>query len=168
MKKYVTHPLIAVATLLSTTSGNAFEFEFPLNHGKPPEIEIVDFVRVGDLTEDMLQKIMNGDMQNIAIEFPKDEQLPLELFIGGDLISLVQSDDMPTFIKFNKSIYIRNHHGKLFLSADLHHWSPFERFVTGTLKVLLSIEESQGPVITLGADLYERISPDPHSMKDQE
>ncbi len=159
MKKYVTHPLIAVATLFSTTSGSAFEYEFPVNHGKPPEIEIVDFVTVRDLSKEMLQDIMGGGLQNIAIEFPKDEQLPLELFIGGDLISLVKTEDAPTFIKFNKSIFIRNYYGSLLLSVDLKHWSPFERFVTGTLKVLLSIEEEKGPVITLGADLYERIPP---------
>lgn len=157
MKKYVSRPLIAVATLFSTSAG-AIEFEIPVNHRRVPEVEILDFVSVRDLSEAMLQDILQGRLPSIAIEFPKEEELPLEMIIGGDLISLVKTDDAPTYIKFNKSLYLRYFNGSLYLSSDLHQWTPFEKFVTGTLKILFSIEESKGPVITLGADLYERIS----------
>jgi hypothetical protein len=158
MKKCLKYLFFTVA-LFTTSYGGAISKDIPASYEKAFEIEILDFINVHDLTEDTLSDFIMGKMASIAIEFPENIQLPLELFLEGDLISLVKTEDSSPYIKFNKSIYLRNYNGNLYLSTNLKQWKPFEVFVTGKLQVGLSIKEVEGPVITLGAELHERISP---------
>lgn len=158
MKKYVINLVLAVVSLFTAMPGNSLESQFLMKNGDTEEIVMVDFVQVYDMTDEMFQEFMLGNLQNIVIEFPKDAQLPLEVFLEGELVTLVKKGDSPLFITFNKSIYLRHHKGKLKLSTDFHNWRPLEGFLTGNVQVGINMEEIKGPVLSLGAELFERAS----------
>lgn len=121
------------------------------------EVAIIDFINVRDLSSDILVDIMTGKLPNLAIEFSEGDQFPLELFLDGDLVSLVKPESSDLSIRFNRSVMLRNKKGKLLFSTDLHNWRPFRGFATGSLQAGLNVnDEEAGPVISFGVELNEK------------
>ncbi len=156
MKMNFAHAIAAIMIAAASPSTPLFAKEAHLQLSAAPEIELLDFIDVQHLSEEALFEFMEGRLPSIAIEFPEKLQLPLEVFIDGDVVSLLGSGDTPGRIQFNRTIYLRNIQGSLYLSTDLKNWKPFESFVRGRLQVGLKIDEEKGPQLTLGAELYER------------
>ena len=152
MNKY----LFAMAVLAAGVSANHLSALPMEDRVQEVEMEIVDFVNVYDLSEEMLQQLLAGNLCNVAVEFPAHAQLPLNLFFDGDLISLVKTDEALTFIKFNQSIYVRNLNGTFLFSTDLQQWRPYRAFVGGKVHIGFQVDAAAGPVVSLGAELNEK------------
>lgn len=154
MKTYFTHPFFAIA--LSMAAINSVYANDGTCPAPQADIKLLDFINVECLSQETLCDILEGRLPSLAIEFPEKVQLPLEMFIEGDLISLTGANEMPAKIQFNRPVYLRNVQGRLYLSSDLNSWKSFESFVKGRLQIGLKINEESGPQITFGAELYER------------
>jgi hypothetical protein len=152
MNKY----LFAMTVLTAGFSTNHLS-AMPTESGAQAVVrEIVDFVNVYDLSEDMLQQLLSGNLSNIAVEFPEHAQLPLNLFLDGDLISLVNPEGIPAYIKFNRSIYVRNLNGTFLFSTDLQQWRCYRDFFGRVVHAGFQVDPFVGPVISLGAELNEK------------
>lgn len=150
MKKFCTFIFAIALSFTYLQAGSS-------QHQDEHEVMIVDFINVKDLSSEMLMDIMTGKLPNLAIEFSEGNLFPLELFLDGDLISLVKSEDVNLSVRFNRTVLLRNNKGKLLFSTDLKCWRPFRGFTTGTLQAGINVDhEETGPVISFGVELNER------------
>lgn len=122
-----------------------------------PDFEMVDFVNIRNVSPEMLQDIMSGKLPNLAIEFSEGDVFPFELFLDGDLVSMLQPEGVSQQVQFNRTVLVRNKNGKLRFSTDLNHWRPFRGFVTGQIHAGINVEDQEvGPVISFGVEVNEK------------
>lgn len=123
-----------------------------------PDVEMVDFVNVRNVTKETFQEIMMGNLPNLAIEFSEGDVFPFDLFLDGDLVSLLKPEGAINHVQFNRTVLMRNKNGKLFFSTDLHCWRPFRAFVTGKIQAGINLDDEEvGPVISFGAEVNEKV-----------
>lgn len=121
-----------------------------------PDVTIVDYINVNDLTTGMLMQIMTGQCPNLAIEFSEGDQFPLNLSFDGDIASLVQPEEGQLYLRLNRTIFLRAGAEGLLFSSDLNHWKSVREFVTGQLQFGIYPLSNKAPIISIGAIVNER------------
>lgn len=120
------------------------------------DVELIDFVNVRQLPKEMFQQIMMGKVSNIAIEFSEGDFFPLDLFLDGDLVTLLKPEGVNHQVQFNRTVLMRIKDGQLLFSTDLHSWRPFRGFVTGKIQAGVNLDDEIGPVISFGVEVNEK------------
>jgi len=151
MKKYV-NTLIIIAATLSSISCIAIDRE---NAVCSSNNQLIDFVNVKELTPDLLNHFLTGAWDNMAVEFSQGDELPLEITLDGDLFAVLKTEPSPSSIVFKKTVLVRNHSGKFFMSTDYQNWIPMKRFFSGSIVSAIEINE-KGPTIAIRAKLNQR------------
>ena len=127
------------------------------DEAEQPEVEMVDFVNIRNLSQEMFLEIMMGNLPNLAIEFSEGDILPIDLFLDGDLVSLLQPEGVSNQLQFNRTVLMRKKNGHLIFSTDLHCWRPFMGFATGEIRAGINVEDEEvGPVISFGVEVNEK------------
>lgn len=153
MKKYALLSMALTATCLSCF---AVEADFPINL-KPWEAisQDIKVVQLTHLTDNDLKEIMQGEHPELAVEFAAQSQLPVSLYLTGDLVTLAESNDKWGTIEIKQTFYARCVGEELILSSNLTDWKPFMEFITGTATVALSIQDGQSSIV-VGSETNRR------------
>ena len=115
----------------------------------------VEAINVWKLNSATLNEIMEGKHPFTSIEFKKDDQLPLSLFLKGDFVELFEQTEIPLYVNVKQDIYFRRDGDSMLFSLNNTDWKPLLDFITGTASVGLSVDEGSVNV-KLGAEAYER------------
>lgn len=143
--------------LTLSLSSYATSVDFSINH-KPWEqcTENLKVIGLSEISEQVLNEIMQGQHPDLAVQFCKGVQLPLNFFLRGDLVHLVEDQVNLGRIEIQQTFYARCIGGELILSTNLNEWKPFFEFITGNASIALSVQ-NQEPSITFGAEANRRI-----------
>lgn len=112
-------------------------------------------IPVDQLTQDMLNALMEGKHPDAAVEFPAHTLIPVGFFLKGDLVELAQGRANCGQVEFKQRVYARNTGGSLLFSSNLQEWKPLFMFITGNASVALSIENEK-PSLLFGAEVNRR------------
>ena len=94
--------------------------------------------------------------QNLkVIEFSAQTKLPINFFLKGDLVNLVENEGNFGAVEVMQTFYARCVQQELILSTNLTDWKPFLEFITGNVSVSLSIQDGK-PSIVVGAETNQR------------
>jgi hypothetical protein len=107
------------------------------------------------LADNDLNEIMLGNHPEIAVEFSAQTKLPINFFLKGDLINLVENEGNFGVVEVMQTFYARCVQQELILSTNLTDWKPFLEFITGNVSVSLSIQDGK-PSIVVGAETNQR------------
>ncbi|MGD2169401.1 MAG: hypothetical protein PVI40_04080 [Chlamydiota bacterium] len=144
MKKMI----ILMLVTISVETSFAASWEIPEHDLK--------IVNVCDLTSQELNKAMSGGLPNLVIEFSENTMLPINFFLKGNLVNLVEKKESFEHVQVKQTFYARFVEEELILSSDLSEWKPFLEFITGNISVAVSIQEGN-PSIVFGAETNRRI-----------
>jgi len=136
--------------LITISAGTSFAASWEI-----PEHDL-RIVNVCDLSDQELNKVMNGYLPNLVIEFSENTMLPINFFLKGNLVNLVEKKESFEHIQVKQTFYARFVEEELILSSDLSEWKPFLEFLTGNISVALSIQEGK-PSIVFGSETNRRI-----------
>ncbi|MBA3722368.1 MAG: hypothetical protein H0W88_08195 [Parachlamydiaceae bacterium] len=115
--------------------------------------ESVKVVNVLDISESDLNKLKDGEMGNVAVEFSKGTQMPIKFFLSGELIKLLVDEKTPSkLIEIKTTFYVRFVNDGLIFSTNLSEWKPFMEFITGNASVEIGTQNGKR-VITSGAEI---------------
>lgn len=117
--------------------------------------EVVTAVRLIDLDQSDLNRIMTGQCPEMAIEFSKDLGLllPVTLSLQGEVVTLSsESAISPTILQ---TFYLRCVNEELLFSIDRTHWKPISEALTGIFTVSLNLNDGQ-PNLNLTAEAHLR------------
>jgi hypothetical protein len=149
---------VVLSLSLLAVCGHAFaaSTDFPIS-SKPWDNLSQDLrvVNIYNLKDYELNEIMQGHCPEIAVEFTAQTKLPINFFLKGDLLRLVESEERFGTIEIMQTFYVRFIGQELILSLNLVDWKPFLEFITGTASVALSIQDGQ-PSIVVGAEVNHR------------
>lgn len=152
MRKLGIMSLVLIATCGSAFAASA---DFPINMKtwETPS-QNLKVINVCNLADNDLNEIMLGHHPEMAVEFSAQTTLPISFFLKGDLVNLVDDENLRT-VEIIKTFYARCVGQELILSTNLTDWKPFLEFITGNVSVSLSIQEGK-PSFVLGAETYQR------------
>lgn len=102
-----------------------------------------------------LNEIMLGHHPEIAVEFSTQTKLPINFFLKGDLVNLVENEGNFGVVEVMQTFYARCVQQELILSTNLTDWKSFLEFITGNVSVSLSIQDGR-PSIVVGAETNQR------------
>jgi hypothetical protein len=146
-----------LAMITLSLSGNATSVDFSI---KPKSwekhTENLKVMSLSEISEQVLNEIMQGEHPDLAVQFSKGTQLPINFFLIGDLVNLTEDQINFGRIEIQQTFYARYAGGELILSVNLKKWKPLLEFITGNASVVLSIQ-NQEPSITFGAAANRRI-----------
>lgn len=154
MKKLIFLSLSLTSICLSAFAASA---DFSIN-SKSWENPCQDLrvVNICSLSDQELNKIMEGHHPEIAVEFSSQTSLPISFFLKGDLVNLVESGGKFGTVEIKESFYARRVEQELIFSTNLSEWKPFLEFITGNVSVALNIHDGQ-PSIVIGAETNRRL-----------
>lgn len=113
---------------------------------------------VYNLTQQEINRITSGECPDVAIEFTKNSVIPLNIFLRGDLLSLMENKQQAIAqVQVNQTFYVRCVENEFVFSFNLAEWKPLLEFVTGTASVMLGTENGQ-VFVTVGAETTVRPS----------
>jgi hypothetical protein len=110
-------------------------------------------VSVSDLTQETMNEIIQGELPDLAIEFPAQTVLPVGFFLKGNLVNLEVCEGNTLHVI--QTFYARFVENELILSSNLVDWKPWLHFITGEASFSLSVHDGQ-PSIAFGADISPR------------
>ncbi len=113
-------------------------------------------VNICDISEQELNRAMQGQFSELAVEFSENTILPLKLFLKGELVHLLVNKDDFEQVEVKKTFYARLVEGELFLSSNLSEWKPFLEFITGNISVFISVQDGK-PSAEIGAEINLRL-----------
>lgn len=135
----------------------ATSMEFLTNSCSPKNLsENLIIKSLSELSDNVLNEIMQGNYPNIAIEFSQGTLLPIYFFLKGDLANLIEKEINLGQIEIQKTFYVRSIGEKLIFSSDLSEWKSFLEFITGNTSVGLNIYNGEASII-FGAEANQRI-----------
>lgn len=149
--------LAIMSLALMATCGSAFaaSADFPINLKTWETLsQNLKIINVCNLADNDLNEIMLGHHPEIAVEFSTQTTLPISFFLKGDLVNLVDDENLRA-VEIMQTFYARRVGQELILSTNLTDWKPFLEFITGTVSVSLSIQEGK-PSIIVGAETNQR------------
>lgn len=117
------------------------------------DMKIVNFC---DLTENDLEEVVQGLHPDKIIEFSADTTLPINGYLKGDLIHLVENEEKWGAIEIRQTFYARYTDKELLFSSDLTEWKPLLEFITGEASIILSIQDGQTSLV-IGAQTNRRL-----------
>ncbi|MGA8164020.1 MAG: hypothetical protein WB791_03225 [Waddliaceae bacterium] len=164
--------LIAVAVATITTAAadeHGFSAIYTYDHAKAAKRvgeAPAETINIRQADPDTLNQIMEGTHPDVSLEISEGDQIPLCLFLRGDFVELIDSSESAVFVKFKKNLYLRNVDGVCVCSIDNREWKPIMEWITGTASVELGVENPGEPVVTLGAELFERKENSPRPTSD--
>ncbi len=143
--------------LALSLSSYATSVDFSINP-KPWEkcSENLKVINLSEISEQVLNEIVEGERPDVAVQFCKGTQLPINFFLRGDLVNLTDTQVNLGHIEIQQTFYVRCIERDLILSINLNDWKPFLEFITGNASVALRIQ-NQEPSITFGAEANRRI-----------
>ena len=150
--------LVVLSFSFLTVCGCAFaaSADFPLSSKSwenfSQDLHVVNMCNLKDCE---LNEIMQGHRPEIVVEFTALTKLPINFFLKGDLLNLVENEVRSETIEIKQTFYARSIGQELILSLNLVDWKPFLEFITGTASVGLSIQDGQ-PSIIVGAEANHR------------
>jgi hypothetical protein len=113
-------------------------------------------VNIFDITESELNRCVQGECSELAVEFSEGSILPLDMFLGGNFITFAAEEELHGLqIEVKQTFYIRCMEDDFIFSLNLEEWKPFFEFATGSISVALGTREG-GPFVRLGADAGTR------------
>lgn len=119
----------------------------------------VQVVHLYELKKEQLNHIMEGKLPHLAVKFSENTMLPVDVYVKGDLVNLLSdTKNIGQVIQVKQPFYVRCIDGDLFMSSDLSKWTPFLEFITGELKVALSLTEDGAPTLVIGSETNKRTS----------
>ncbi|KAG6559612.1 hypothetical protein RHABOEDO_000104 [Candidatus Rhabdochlamydia oedothoracis] len=118
-------------------------------------LEDMEIVNLCDLTEDDLLQVTQGLHPDKIIEFSANTTLPIDCYLRGDLINLVQNVEKWGVIEIKQTFYARCTGKELLFSSDLTEWKPLLEFITGEAFVILSLQDGQ-TFLAIGTELIRR------------
>ena len=104
-------------------------------------------INICDLSDQELNQAMEGEFPNLAIEFPSNTVLPINFYLKGDLLTLIDQQKNFGQVRVMQTFYVRCVDRQLILSSDLSDWKPFLEFITGQISVALSIQDKQPSIV---------------------
>lgn len=124
---------------------------------KPQELcmQNLHVVNIHNVSSQEFKEIMQGHRSDIALEFTSGSVLPLNLFLKGNLVNLIDDIKDIKTIEIKQTFYARCIDKELILSSNLIDWKPCLEFITGNASVILNIQDGQ-PSVNLGAEVYRR------------
>src|SRR5580658_7020560 len=141
MKKF-----IMMALLASSLSAFVIANDFSFSEGSKD----LKIVHVLSATNEELNSFMQGQNSNIIVQFSENTLIPLHLFLKGDVVNLIEQDDVLQ-LNIKETFYVRLIEGEYQFSLNLIDWKSFLEFLTGTASVALSVQEGQ-MMITMGTE----------------
>lgn len=152
MKKQI----MSLALMVACGSAFAASADIPINSMRwQAPSQNLKVINVCSLTDNDLNEIMLGNHPEIAVEFSAETQLPVNFFLKGDLVNLVENEETLQAVQIMQTFYTRCVGQELLLSTNLKDWKPFLEFITGKISVSLSIQEGK-PFFVVGAETNER------------
>jgi hypothetical protein len=153
MKKLAIMSLALMAACGSVFAASA---DFPINSKTWETLsQNLKVINVCNLTDNDLNEIMLGHHPEIAVEFSAQTKLPINFFLKGDLVNLVENEGNFGVVEVMLTFYARCVQQELILSTNLTDWKPFLEFITGNVSVSLSIQDGK-PSIVVGAETNQR------------
>ena len=153
MKKLAIMSLALMATCGSVFAASA---DFPINSKTWETLsQNLKVINVCNLADNDLNEIMLGHHPEIAVEFSAQTKLPINFFLKGDLVNLVENEGNFGAVEVMQTFYARCVQQELILSTNLTDWKPFLEFITGNVSVSLSIQDGK-PSIVVGAETNQR------------
>ncbi len=110
----------------------------------PSDMKIVNFC---DLTENDLEEVTQGLHPDKVIAFLADTTLPINGYLKGNLIHLVENEENWGAIEIKQTFYARYTDKELLFSSDLTEWKPFLEFITEEASITLSIQDGQTSLV---------------------
>lgn len=147
MKKYMV--LACTMTCLSIFADDTINSQ----DAPSEDIKVVNFC---DLTENDLEEIIQGLHPNKIIEFLANTMLPINRYLKGALIHLVENQEKWGTVEINQTFYARYTENELLFSSDLTEWKPLLEFVTGEASINLSIQDGKTSLV-IGAQTNRRL-----------
>lgn len=152
MKKLAIMSLALMATCGSVFAASA---DSPINSKTWETLaQNLKIINVCNLADNDLNEIMLGHHPEIAVEFSAQTKLPINFFLKGDLVNLLDEGNFGV-VEVMQTFYARCVQQELILSTNLIDWKPFLEFITGNISVLLSIQDRK-PSIVVGAETNQR------------
>lgn len=153
MKKLAIMSLALMATCGSVFAASA---DFLINSKTWETLsQNLKVINVCNLADNDLNEIMLGHHPEIAVEFSAQTKLPINFFLKGDLVNLVENEGNFGVVEVMQTFYARCVQQELILSTNLTDWKPFLEFITGNISVSLSIQDGK-PSIVVGAETNQR------------
>jgi hypothetical protein len=153
MKKLAIMSLALMATCGSVFAAPA---DFPINSKTWETLsQNLKVINVCNLTDNDLNEIMLGQHPEMVVEFSAQTKLPINFFLKGDLVNLVENEGNFGVVEVIQNFYARCLQQELILSTNLTDWKPFLEFITGNVSVSLSIQDGK-PSIVVGAETNQR------------
>ncbi len=72
-----------------------------------------------------MNEVVQGEYPDVAVQFCKGTQLPINFFLKGDLVNLTDDQINLGRIEIQQTFYARCVEGELILSINLNDWKPF-------------------------------------------
>ena len=113
-------------------------------------------LNIGELDETILNEMIQGKHPEIAIEFSTGTIIPINFFLKGDLVSLVEENTKLGKMKIQQTFYARCVNDELILSSNLIEWKPLFEFVTGKASITFHIVNERATLI-IGSETNKRI-----------
>jgi len=149
MKKIALLSLALMATSLLATA------DLPIKTWEEHSQNLQIF-NICNVTNEDLNEIMKGFHPDTAVEFSAHMILPIQFFLKGDLIHLIENKDKVEALEIQQTFYARCVGKDLIFSIDLIDWKPFLEFITGNVSVALTIRDGT-PSLVFGSETNRRL-----------
>jgi len=108
-----------------------------------PAFAQAELVRATQLNGDMWQKLRNGEINELIVEFRQGDTLPVTMNVGGDLLGT--KDNRPSSVLVKRGFFIKFEQDHLWMSLNGADYKSFSDFVRGNIFVGASADQSGGP-----------------------
>lgn len=151
--------LIAVMAATTILSGSAIAKDYSASvsyeWGKFAEAKVNQIIPIQKITEEMMNKVMEGECQGVAIECTAGVSIPVKPFLKGDLVHLSTASSQAPSVEILKTFYLKSDGKEILFSHDLQDWKGFFEFITGSAAVSVGVKEGE-LVADVGAELNIR------------
>ena len=120
-----------------------------------PISDEIRVINVQDITPGDLEKIGNDAFRDI-IAFPKNAQLPLQLFLKGDVVQLTDTHEDAGTIEVLQTFYVRLDSKMPLVSKDLIEWKRLDTFFAGEMSTGLECSSEGRHTLSFSVQANER------------
>ena len=109
-------------------------------------------INIKNINEEMVNAFMEGEVENVILEFTEGTLLPFSTSLTGNIINILPKEREPIYFSIQETFYLGITSENFYFSSDLVNWEETLNFFTGDIGLQLE-PTPQGPILKLSGEL---------------
>jgi hypothetical protein len=114
-------------------------------------------VNVKTIGEEMIHAFMEGEVENIILEFSEGTLIPFKTSLSGNIINILPKERDPIYFSIQQTFYLAITNDDTLFSTDLSNWMTASSFFHGDIGFNIDTT-AEGPAIRLSGELQHEKS----------